>query len=69
MKDFIGVSLFFVLFAAVIGGALFVSIFIVRQMHLSEDSERVATVFAGIIALIVGGLLMKKLHAMIERRL
>lgn len=69
MKDFIWVTLFFVLFAAVVGGALFLALAGVKAMHLSEDYERNAMLFAGIAALVCAGFLMKKLHAMIERRI
>jgi len=69
MKAFIVVSLFFVLFAAVVGGALFLAILGIQSLNLSEDSEKPAMIIAGLAAIVVGGLLMKELHAMIERRL
>lgn len=69
MKAFIGVSLFFVLLSAVVGGALFLAIVSVKALHLPDDAEHTVMVIAGITALVGAGLLMKQLHAMIERRL
>lgn len=69
MKHFIIVSLFFIVFAGVVGGALFLAGFIIKSMHLSEDWEHVAMAFGAIAALVIGGVLMQQLHVMVQRRL
>jgi len=69
MKAFVAVSLFFIVFSGVVGGALFLTLNAVKSMHLPEDTEHACVAIAGVAALIVGGLLMRQLHAMIERRL
>lgn len=69
MKGFAVVSLFFVVFSGVIGGALFLAGITIKSMHLSEDAEHVAMAVGAIAALFTGGLLMKQLHAMIQRRM
>lgn len=69
MKAFIGVSLFFVLFSVVVGGSLFLSILAVGALHLPDDAEKTAMVLTAMFALISSGLLMRHVHAMIERRL
>jgi len=69
VKAFIGVSLFFVLFSAVVGGALFLSLLSVKALHLPEDVERALMVLSSATALVGAGLLMKQAHAMIQRRL
>lgn len=69
MTQFVLVSLFFVVFVGVIGGALFLAGFLVKSMHLSQDAENVAMAIGAVAALAVGGLLMNQLHAMIQRRM
>lgn len=69
MKGFAIVSLFFVVFSGVVGGVLFLVGFSVKSMNLSEDAEHVAMAVGAIVALFAGGLLMKQLHAMIQRRM
>jgi len=48
---------------------LFLVGFSVKSMNLSEDAEHVAMAVGAIVALFAGGLLMKQLHAMIQRRM
>jgi uncharacterized membrane protein YfcA len=69
VKAFIAVSLFFVLFSAVVGGALLLAMKSVQTLHLSEDLEHALMALAAVAALFTAGLLMKQLHAMIQRRL
>ena len=69
MKAFLVVNLFLVVFAAVIGGALFLCGALIQSLHLSNDAEHVAWAIAAVVSLIGGGLLMKQLHAMIQRRM
>jgi len=69
VKGFLLVSIFFVVFAGVIGGALFLAGFLVKSMHLSQDAENAVMVIGAIAALMIGGLLMKQLHAMIQRQM
>lgn len=69
MKGFLAVNAFFILFAAVTGGALFIAAYAVKALNLSDDLERTAMAAAGLTALVVGGLVMKQLHAMIQRRM
>lgn len=69
MKQFVFVSLFFVVFVGVIGGVLFLAGFLVKSMRLSQDAENVAMAIGAVAALAVGGVLMNQLHAMIQRRM
>jgi uncharacterized membrane protein len=69
VKQFVLVSLFFVVFAGVIGGALFLVGFTIKSLHLSEDAENVAMAIGAVAALVVGGLLMKQLHGIFQRRM
>jgi len=69
MKGFLAVSLFFVCFAGVIGGLMFLSGAVIKSMSLSEDAEHAVMAIGAVVSLVVGGLLMKQLHAMIQKRL
>lgn len=69
MKGFVLVSLFFVVFAGVIGGMLFLVGFAIKSLHLSEDAEHIAMAVGALLALVVGGWLMKQLHGIIQRRM
>lgn len=69
MKAFLAVSAFFFVFVAVIGGGLFLSFVLVLAMHMPEDVENVTLCVGAVTSIVGGGLLMKRLHEMIQRRL
>lgn len=69
MKEFLIVSLFFVVFAGVIGGVLFLSGFLIKSMHLAEDVEPAAMAIGAVFSLVAGGLLMKQLHSIVQRHI